>query len=449
MTQRLPCLLILAGLGAFPALGRAQNDAPRQAPNWYMDLSREFFDAALAQSTDSIDPVHDVILGTWIRGTGRTFARTGVQFIPSDGDAIIDLVTRGTTYTNTVGVNGKINLYNSSTIPFEIRRRVWLNDEGVWTVSSRSEADAHSQLNGLRSNHFILIRPVARAVAKKKYQQSRGEADAIASSRAEGRLNARGDEESQPKLVEANDKFQEKMAEVRKKKVPLRNLHFGTVEHALYMRGVLAAPSEKIVLAAEVPALKRWCFAGLRVHESAVNHTMAETVAGKTYDDKELEKEIGSILGGFGGKKKAPPDEKEWTITFTKSKPVETVFADQGFKVQVRLAEFTSGDNEYSGMNVTVNYKFETKGDKIVAVRQGNIEALPPDFKEGQKLAGRQQVMRTVLQKRFGRLFEPEMVFDQMTLSGDLAKVGPLSPSSVDSARGWLMVTLDQGTARK
>ena len=110
MSQRLSCILILTGLGLFPALARAQNAPPRQAPNWYLDLSREFFETALAQHTESVDPVHDVILGTRIRGTGRTFARTGVQFIPSDGDATIDLVTHGTTYTNTVGVNGKINL---------------------------------------------------------------------------------------------------------------------------------------------------------------------------------------------------------------------------------------------------------------------------------------------------------------------------------------------------
>ena len=83
-------------------------------------------------------------------------------------------------------------------------------------------------------------------------------------------------------------------------------------------------------------------------------------------------------------------------MTFAKEKPVEVAFTDQGVRAILRVAGFTSGDNEYSGMNMTVKYKFTIAGDKLVAVRQGPIEAFPPTFKPGQKLSGRQQVMRTV-----------------------------------------------------
>jgi hypothetical protein len=420
-------------------------DADRPDANVYIDFSREFIDAAVAQSAASIDPVCDYILGTSIRGTGQTQARTSVVFIRSDGDATIDLVTRGTTYTNTVGYNGKVQLYNNATIPFEIRRRVWLSPDGLWAGRSSASAQSHSQLNGISTSYGFLINRIATKIANKKYNQSHGQADAIASSHAASRLSQRGDQDSQNKLGDAAQYFQDKLAEVKKKKIPLQNLRFGTMEHALYMRSRLASATEAVAVS-KVPSLKNWCYASVRIHETAINHTMAETVAGKTYNDEQLEKEIGSILGPLGGKKKpkAPDEEKEWTITFAKGKPVETTFADQGAKVKIRLAEFTSGDNEYSGMDVSAAYKFEKRGDQLVAIRQGNIEAFPPDFKQGQKLAGRQQVMRTILQKRFGRLFEKEVVLEQMNLSGDLAKAGPLTPGAVESDRGWFLLTMDK-----
>src|SRR5205085_2012294 len=93
-------------------------------------------------------------------------------------------------------------------------------------------------------------------------------------------------------------------------------------------------------------------------------------------------------------------DDQEYTITFINTKPVRVTFADKGFQALLHLAEFTSGDNEYSGMDMTVKYKFSPAGDTVKAVREGPIEAFPPGFKKGQKLSARQQAMRSVLQKR-------------------------------------------------
>jgi hypothetical protein len=432
----------LFSLCLVPAPAAAQS-VKRPEPNWRLDLSREFLEAAVDKTTDRTDPVRDVILGTRISGTGRTAAVTGIELIRSDDDAAIDLVTRGRTATKTVGVNGKIRLYNTSSVPFEIRRRVWLNEEGVWTVPSVSRACAQSQLHGLSSSHMCLIRPFALKIATQRYYQSRGQAEAIASYRAERRLNARADAESQGPLVKANETFQEEMADLRRRKIPLKHLHFATDQDALHVHALLAAPGEALELT-PLPPLKKRGFAAMRMHESAVNHTMTATVAGKTFDDKELATKIESLLAPLGKKSKPAPEEKEWTITFAKNKPVETVFAEQGAKVKVRLDAFTSGDNEYSGMDVSVAYKLQTKGNEIVAVRQGNIEAFPPDFKPGQKLSARQQVMRTILQKRFGRFFAPELVLGQVTPRRDLGRIEGLVPSGIESERGWLTVTLNR-----
>jgi hypothetical protein len=428
--------LVLAQAGS----GESERDVGRAEPNFYLDISREFVEDAVERATDRVDPVRDVILGTRIRGTGRTLARTQVQLVPSDGRAAIDLVTRGTTYTDTVGVNGKVRLYNNSTIPFEIRKRVLVNADGVYATRSSAHATSRSHLNGLSTSYPLFINRFARQIAYRKYQQRRSQADYIAARHAEDRLNRRAEVETHPRLADAAHSLQEKLDEIDNKGVPLQRLRFGTVEHALYVRGTVLSPKEPVT-ASEVPPLRSWCYAGVRVHESAVNHTMMDTVAGKTYSGDELEKEASRLLGPLG-KSQPEADDKEWTITFTKEKPVVVKFADQGARVQIRLAEFTSGDNEYSGMDVGVAYKFQPRGNTVVAVRQGNIEAFPPGFKPGQKLSGRQQAMRTVLQRRFGKIFEKEVVLRER----DFRNVGPLVANHAETDRGWLTVTLDRAS---
>ena len=173
-----------------------------------------------------------------------------------------------------------------------------------------------------------------------------------------------------------------------------------------------------------------------------INETAHASLSGKTFTGEELEKEA-KKLGQIGTP--MPKEDKEFSITFPKEKPIEITFADQGFQAVFRLAEFSSGDDEYTGMNMSVKYKFVTEKDNIKAVRQGPIEAFPPNFKPGQKLSGRQQVMRTVLQKRFGKFFLEEMVLQDLDLTGDLKKAGPLVANSVDADRGWLMITWRKG----
>src|SRR5262249_44668384 len=142
-------------------------------------------------------------------------------------------------------------------------------------------------------------------------------------------------------------------------------------------------------------------------------------------------------------------DDTDWSITFAKEKPAVVAFADQGFRMVMRLAEFSSGDSEYDGMDLTVIYKIEKQGTAFKAVRQGPIDALPPNFKKGQKLSARQQVMRTVLQKRFGKIFTPEMDLESMELSGDLAKAGPLATTRAEADRGWLLIAWRKGERTK
>jgi hypothetical protein len=397
-------------------------------------VSLEFVNAAVAQSIDRTDPVSDVILKTHISGTGRTIATVGAGLIPDDQAAVIDLITIGATTTQTVGINGPVQLYSASTIPFEIRQRVHVRPAGVQAGVPCARAESDSTLTGLTTDFQCLLDGLVKKIACKKYRKNKDKAEDIASRHAEKRLNESAQSEAGPRLQDADRALRDNLADLRARGMALAALRFSTSKDAVLVRadfagqGAIAAP----------PELAPRSYLALRVHETMINEYGRADLAGKTYTGEQLEngaKKLGRAEGPI------PKDDKDFSITFTKDKPLEATFADHGLRVVIRLAEFTSGENDYSGMDMTVKYKFVTAGEHIKAVRQGPIEAFPPGFKAGQKLSARQQAMRTVLQKRFAKLLKEELVLKDVELSTDLRQAGPLVATRAQADRGWLLVT--------
>jgi hypothetical protein len=434
LARRLPfvlALVIMLQLTASPAC--AEN--PRAAPNFLLDVSRAFVSAAVAQTVDRTDPVRDVILKTRISGTGRTVGKVDAELIANDDMGVIDLVTTGTVTTTTVGVNGPVQLYSDSTIPFQIRQRVYLKSEGIAADRPCAQAEGNSVLTGM-STDFQCLDPLVRKIACRQYRKNKEEADYIASRHAEDRLSDSAQAETGPRLRDADAALAKNLADLRGQGVDLSSLRYSTSTEALFVRANIA--QAKAAAPPPPPAVPDRPYLALRLHESAVSAWAQANLAGKTYTGEELEKKAKKL-----GSTDAPmkQDDKDFTITLTKVRPLEVAFADHGWRAVLRLAEFTSGDNEYSGMDMTVTYKFQKAGDKIKAVRQGPIEAFPPDFKKGQKLSARQQSMRTVLQRRFGKFFKEELELKDIELSQDLRQAGPLSATRADGERGWLLMT--------
>jgi hypothetical protein len=415
-------------------------EAPPVDANLLVDVSREFLGAVIEEPIDRTEPVCDVILKTRIRGTGRTIAKVGVELVPNDQVAEVDFVTTGTTTTQTVGVNGPVQLYSDSTIPFQIHQRATFRPDGVLAEGTWSHADNRSTLTGLTTDLGCLLDRVVQKIACKQYRKNKDKADAIASRHAEDKYIQGALAEAGPKLDEADRSFKKGLADLRAKGVVLAALRFSTSRDTLYVRASVAGPG--IAAFGPPPTLKERSYLSVRVHESFINEAARANLAGKTFTGEQLEDEAKNL---GSGKTPKQADDTDWSITFAKEKPVEVAYADQGFRMVIRLAEFTSSDNEYSGMDMTVKYKFQKAGATIKAVRSGPIEAFPPGFQAGKKLSARQQAMRTVLQKRFGKIFKEELEITDMELPDDLQKAGPLVATRAEADRGWLLLTWRKG----
>jgi hypothetical protein len=111
--------------------------------------------------------------------------------------------------------------------------------------------------------------------------------------------------------------------------------------------------------------------------------------------------------------------------------------------VTLRGRKYVRGDNSYPGMEITADYRIDASGDQPKAVRQGGLKVYPPGFKpgSGEKLDTRQQMLRTLLEKRFEKIFTEEMIPEPMALSGAWEKAGQLVLSDWESSQGWMIMT--------
>jgi hypothetical protein len=120
-------------------------------------------------------------------------------------------------------------------------------------------------------------------------------------------------------------------------------------------------------------------------------------------------------------------------------------FDDSGYAISFRGKAYTSGDKSYEAMNVTARYKIEQANGGIRAVRQGELEIYPPDFEPGKgRLSTRQTVLKRLLEKRFGKVFEKETASTGLELKGNLSRLGKLNVTGLSSNGGWLSVDWDQ-----
>ena len=211
---------------------------PRQArPNLLRDISREFVTAGLEQAIDRTDPVNDVLLKVRISGTGHITAKVGVELVPNEEMAVVDLVTTGTILASTVGVRGPVQVYTDSNVPFQIRQRVYLRPEGIGTDCPQSNAQSDTTLTGITTDFHCLMDRLLKKVACKQFYKSQDKAQATSQRKIEEMLNENSSAEAGPKLQEADQALKKNMAELREKGIAFTFLRFNTTSDAVLLRG--------------------------------------------------------------------------------------------------------------------------------------------------------------------------------------------------------------------
>ena len=432
----------IATLVLLPLLALGQNGS--RPPSLLVDVGARLIEEGASETLDRDGPVEDYIMGTQIVGTSQTRAKAKMTLVANPGPALLDLVISGTTVSETVGYNGPVRIYTTSTIPFRARKRLSLDKDGLKTDIWRGKVEFESQLNGISTcSRFDRI---VRKVAYKKYEESRGDAEAIARERAEDQLVETLDKEVTPKLLDLHRNWNKRIAELKKHGVPTEQLVVRSTTSALEIRGVVPENPKS-----PAPAAPPKADLSVRLNEAFANQ-IGRSYAGKTIKGEDLEKDASGMFGPppASADPKSKDDDTPWTVTFAGKDPISVVFQGSELMAVLRIEEFTSGDAAYSGMNVTAKYRFVDSPKGINAVRQGKLEIYPPGFISGvTKLSGRQQAMRTILEKRFGKVLTEEVKIKDIDLKDDKTNPTRLALSAADTRDGWLVIGWRQVGGKK
>ncbi|MBI2825895.1 MAG: hypothetical protein HYX69_14515 [Planctomycetia bacterium] len=415
-------------------------------PNLIVTARGDFLATGLNRHVDDSDPVRDTILGTSIRGTGRTQAKVSFRLIPNSERALLEATLSGVNRARTTGYNGPAIIHSVGTTRLTASQRLAIDDDGLHGLATTVDADTDSSITGIGSSKRGFVGCIVKKVASQRASQQQGQAESIASQHAEKRLRTQFEKQIGAELAKGNRQFQDRFRGplVRRGQLPI--LKFSTTDQELRLVALQAKGAQ---LGAQGPAPQASGKSQilLRLHESMANNFAGGTLAGQTIGQKELEKFAMDFMGEVPERLKDDPDREPWSITFDDAEPVTFTVAEGGFALTGRGKKYTSGDRSYPAMNFTVRYKVEPLGKGVKGTRIGDIEIFPPGFVpgSGRSLSLRHTTLRRLMMRRLSKIFEPEIVKDEATeLKGEWKTAGPLAVTEIAADRGWLTVGWSQ-----
>jgi hypothetical protein len=399
-------------------------------PNLFLDVEESLLATAVNREVDQEEPVDEVIVGTRVRGTGRTTGTVRLDFIPSTAAAAFELVFNAVNHSKTHGGRGPVTVFSTGETQLQASKRVTVDDQDITAGPTEATASAHSSPAGIAvSKRFG--QKMVRKIASRKSAELRPRADAEASMKAREKLRRQFDAETAGPISQARDDFRHRFREplIERDWYP-DLLSMSTSESRL---SILArkAISDQIAAVTLPPETAAEAVLSARVHDTLVNNVAEITLAGRTITQEDIEQLVESreldMPEAFG----SDPDQEPWSITFARKRPVELDVDDGWLQITIRGDGFTSGDRAFPGMDIWAAYRVgQVDGDpnRLCLIRDGEVQIYPPGFEPGggDRLTVQETSLRRILTRRFSRIFKDVVELEPLQLPGQLEAAGPL-----------------------
>ncbi len=402
-------------------------------PNMYASVSRELIASGIRRNVDQVNPVHEYILGTNVRGTARMVGDVDVNLVPSRDKGLVELTLTGTVTSDNVGVNGPATIYSTGFSTIGASKLLTVDQDGLTPSSAVAKACTSTTFNAICAK----LRLVQKIATKRAYQQ-KSQAEAIASQRTETRIEGRFDDETKDLVADANTRLQEKLYRplLGRDEFP-DTVNVSTTSSHLNLEVMQASQSQ---LAAPSPAPATQDKAAdltLKLHESIVNNYGETFLAGVKLTDERLVEILKERDAEIPEELAITPDTDPWSITFDYKSPIQVTFDNDTVKIGIRGRQFTRGDNEVNRtIAISADYKIEKGETGTLLTRTGDVVV---DFPTQERLGPLDLTAKTFLRKKFEAVFKQEIVGEGIKLEGELAKAGTLKISSLSVTPGWFV----------
>ena len=410
-------------------------------PNLLLEVDERLLSRAVNRLVDEVAPVNDVLLGTRVRGTGRTTGFVTLDFRPDFERAVVDLRLDATNRSRTRGGKGPVTVYTLGTTSIDAFRRVLIDDQGLTAMPVAAHVSVDTKTTGIGVNKRFGKRLIRR-IASRKVAEMKPRAEAISERRARDRVRRQFEAETAEPIAQASRDYQTKFRQRLKGRgwYP-EMLHLNTDDSRMYVTARKALP-DQVAAFSRPPAVDGDAVLGARLHQSFFNNLAEQELAGRTLTKEELEEQMKKAGREMPPALESDADQPPWSITFAKRKPVELTVGEGTLKMTVRGSRYTSGDREFDAMDVWATYRIDSEGGRIRLVRVGDVEIYPPGFVPGggEKLSVQETSLRGILQKRFNKVFDEVVEIEPLELPGELESAGPLPIEQLVARKdGWVV----------
>jgi hypothetical protein len=307
---------------------------------------------------------------------------------------------------------------------------------------SQTGAQASLQTRICRIEHPLAI---VRAIARKQAAKQKPAADRIAEEKLRTQIERQFATETTKvspltpsQLVDRAEPMLQRLSLTKPSQA------WSSTVDAICVESVLRSP-EQLASISSRPGVPTPFALAIQIHESAVENSFSVILAGRTLNERRLNKLLEQIAPAASDDHSVTQNggdqdsETPFEIRFSRSRPVIFESREGVVRLGLRGTRFVQDDREINkAMEIAAIYEpTEADDGRIILRRTGKVDV---DF-PGERLTLGEVGLKSIIQKKFSALF-PDEVLDDALRIGDDANLEALRgrefrPSLAKAENGW------------
>lgn len=419
-------------------------------PNLHASVSERFASIGMQRQINELTPVRDNILGTDLYGTAHLVGSTTVAFVDNSRAATFNILMGGTARSNNVGYNGPATIYTNGVTSLSGSKQVQMTADGLVAFRAGGHARTSSHIRDICANCGLIEK-----IAWRRAGQQKGQAEAIGSAHAAGRLAGQMDREVGGLVAEQNANYHRRFREplARRNALP-EVLRFRSTTERAFVEMVQAGEGQ-IAAPGGPPEGDASHDITVRVHESLPLNFGQDALGGVELTDvrlealirDELQAEVPDELKVTLPDGTLDPDKEPWSIIFAKDLPVQARFQDGGLWMAIRADGFTRGEGDEPGkyrpaltelVEIAAAYAIDKTDTGATLRRDGDVRIRFPARENPDQITVRDSATVTFMRRKFRSLFKEEFVGEGLKPKGRWEVAGTVPLREIKSDGAWL-----------
>ena len=362
----------LDATGQSPALVTAIRSR-HSFPNAYLSINGGLLNELASQTVNDRAPIRQNTLGRLVRGCSETNGTVSLQLLDDPNQVQAQLRLDATVASGVYVQQGKVQVFTNSYGSVAAERKVYVSLGGVRYGDVDVAANFQSVFAGTNSKFGLVNR-----IAENAFDKSKTRADQLTQKQAEETGLEEFDKQTKEPLVKANKQLVEFQKKALKKANVLPSIYLNSTSQQVNV--VVKQETDSTLAAPDYPTnFGVNAQIQFRLNDTLASNYLDPLFSGKTFTNEELAEQIADLTGeappGLTGTDEDGEPVEEFSIGFTRVRPIQFEFEDQKIRVVVSGRKFAQGDQQINaGMRIIITFKVQDDNGQLKFGRDGKVE---------------------------------------------------------------------------